>query len=120
MSRLTDKNDSACLWCVEDADCIGTCHLVEVYEKLRHYEDLEEQGRLIITKYAKGQTVYEVDTEIGVIEEYKVASSDVWHDVTSDNCDPWNRLDAFRENSPMVFATKEEAEAKLAELGGKA
>ena len=48
MERLT-KEFTSCEYC-EDVECTGyknSCMHRKVYEKLRHYEDLEEQGRLI-------------------------------------------------------------------------
>lgn len=86
--------------------------------KIAHYEDLEEQGMLIVAKYAKGQTVYSVDDETYEIQDYKVENHEVWSKVTTDHRDSWNYLDSFREDCPLVFATKEEAEAKVVELKG--
>ena len=56
MGRLTRKIEH--LWCVEGvgfAGCVmtcrysecGDCRISEAFTKLAHYEDLEEQGRLI-------------------------------------------------------------------------
>lgn len=92
MSRLTIR-----YYPTNEAEIYGSASIKEILEKLAHYEDLEEQGRLIVTKYAKGQTVYEVDDETSEIHEYKVGGNDVWHDVESDDCDVWNRLNSFRE-----------------------
>ena len=50
MSRLT-KEFTSCEYC-EDMDCTGyknSCMHRKVYAKLAHYEDLEEQNRLIVT-----------------------------------------------------------------------
>ena len=50
MSRLTDKNVIAvCAHCNSWDICKPDdgCFVKEVYKKLKHYEDLEEQGRLI-------------------------------------------------------------------------
>lgn len=61
MSRLTTQNHNACIVCGSmEADC-GTCGLKGVYEKLKHYEDLEEQGRLIEVKH--GRWMLESKTE---------------------------------------------------------
>lgn len=47
MSRLTKKNGKPCLHC-NALDCFADCkELFALYNKLAHYEDLEEQGRLI-------------------------------------------------------------------------
>ena len=53
MSRLTEKNKNVCDLCGQRNRCIGNdCQLVKLYDKLAHYKDLEEQGRLIDTHKA--------------------------------------------------------------------
>ena len=49
MGRLTKINEDACQFCRHWAWCIEEepCFLYEVYTKLAHYEDMEEQGRLV-------------------------------------------------------------------------
>ena len=44
MSRLTKKNECACQVCKDWETCHGdeSCIFYKVYEKLSHYEDLEE------------------------------------------------------------------------------
>lgn len=39
------------------------CHDKNVYEKLRYYEDLEEEGKLMIVPCKKGDTVYVICTK---------------------------------------------------------
>jgi hypothetical protein len=87
-----------------------------IRDKLAHYEDLEEAGRLIIAKYGKGQRVYEADAFKDEVLEYEITDHEVWHDVELRNSDTWGRMCAFGEGSSSVFATKSEAEAKLAEM----
>ena len=56
MSRLTDKNVIAvCAHCNSWDICKPDdgCFVKEVYKKLKHYEDLEEQGRLIEQKHGQ-------------------------------------------------------------------
>lgn len=56
MSRLTDKNVIAvCAHCNSWDICKPdeACFVKEVYEKLKHLEDLEEQGRLIEQKHGR-------------------------------------------------------------------
>lgn len=46
MNRLTDKNNGACEVCGGLVNCVD-CPLPDIFNKLAHYEDLEEQGRLV-------------------------------------------------------------------------
>ena len=74
-------------------------------DKLAHYEDLEEQGRLIELPCKVGDRVYEI---------YRFCIYGAWeideHRVT---------LEDLPHIGKTVFLTKEEAEAKLAELKGE-
>lgn len=99
MERLTDSNkeiptldDNAKYW-------------LKVYFKLKEYEDLEEQGRLIKLPCKVGDTVYHVVQ--GRIVEVS-------------NVDLFFLLLSVVENrfNNSVFLTKSEAEAKLEELRG--
>ena len=52
MSRLTERNKHVCNLCGQRSRCIrGDCQLVRLYDKLKHYEDLEEAGRLIVLDF---------------------------------------------------------------------
>lgn len=86
-------------------------------EKLGKYEDLEEQGRLVILPCKVGDTIYglhkamvcELDTEtIGIS---KMPSGEILYLI-----DGWE-LDKG-DFGKTVFLTKSEAEAKLKELRG--
>lgn len=87
--------------------------MAELREKLKYYEDLEEQGRLIKPPCAVGDTVYEILEEsvpspYFYIGEYKV------QDVSSKAvryADDWTSLDCMN-----LFFTREEAEKKLKEM----
>ena len=78
MERLTKKNDSGGHYypkCFEKCNGLGAsskcdnCEIMtSVCEKLGDYEDLEEQGRLIILPCKVGDTVY-VDNTILPIED---------------------------------------------------
>lgn len=122
MSRLTDKNDSACLWCRDDVDCLGNCHLAEVYERLQHYEDLEEQGRLIKLPCKVGDKVWAIrygeETDYIVVPmlilEIHIYEHGVFF-VPSENI----RAFRLKDFGTQVFLTKEEAEAKLAEINNR-
>lgn len=81
-------------------------------DKLAHYEDLEEQGRLIELPCAVGDTVYdiagkEIRKQIVDGVEYTKDGFFIYA-----NEDEW--IGMFGD---LVFLTKEEAEAKLKEAG---
>lgn len=92
--------------------------------KLADYEDMEEQGRLIELPCAVGDTVYR--TILDEVYEYTVGSFLV------DENGAWGMSLLFEQEEKKfaanmdcdnlgktVFLTKEEAEAKLAELKGE-
>lgn len=108
MERLTESNPSWIddeLW---ERACEPDCEEIDaVYRKLKEYEDLEEQGRLVQLPCKVGDTVYHVVQ--GRIVEVS-------------NVDLFFLLLSVAENrfNNSVFLTKSEAEAKLKELrGGK-
>ena len=106
MERLTESNPSWIddeLW---ERACEPDCEEIDaVYRKLKEYEDLEEQGRLISLPCKVGDTVYHVVQ--GRIVEVS-------------NVDLFFLLLSVVENrfNNSVFLTKSEAEAKLKELIG--
>ena len=82
MSRLTDEATYCLMRCADDYDSIGedcklykACFERKMYEKLKHYEDLEEQGRLIELPCKVGDTVYYLDD--GEIYYDKVSSIEI-------------------------------------------
>ena len=73
MDRLTESNPSWIddeLW---ERACEPDCEEIDaVYRKLKEYEDLEEQGRLIKLPCKVGNTVYRYVEEKGCVLEYTV------------------------------------------------
>ena len=104
MDRLTENNPSWIddeLW---ERACEPDCEEIDaVYRKLKEYEDLEEQGRLISLPCKVGDTVYHVVQ--GRIVEVS-------------NVDLFFLLLSVAENrfNNSVFLTKSEAEQKLKEM----
>lgn len=47
MERLTDEH-GICLNCDDITHCRMDCFYKQIYDKLKYYEDLEEQSRLIV------------------------------------------------------------------------
>lgn len=127
MSRLTEREPH---WLGEEfwvsAQEPDEEELDEVYMKLKHYEDLEEQGRLIELPCKVGDTVYLIYNSINdskwrlAIGFYSV--TDILLNV---NREPLVRISntygtfKLSEFGKKVFLTKEEAEAKLEELKGE-
>lgn len=108
--------DEAIKHCYEKADCseCGQEHkqLAEWLEELQRYKDLDEQGRLIELPCDVGDTVYDIagkEARKQIVDgiEYTADGFFIYA-----NEDEWlGRL------GDLVFLTREEAEAKLKELG---
>ena len=104
MDRLTESNPS---WIDDELlerACEPDCEEIDaVYRKLKEYEDLEEQGRLISLPCKVGDTVYHVVQ--GRIVEVS-------------NVDLFFLLLSVAENrfNNSVFLTQAEAEQKLKEM----
>lgn len=104
-----------------DDNFAGDCPaLTEIYEKLAHYEDLEEQGRLITLPCAVGDTVY------GIVWENCHDGKCPWLDTTgkctkggisSEYCPQevisWEFALEDLYNPRRFYLTREEAEAAL-------
>lgn len=117
MGRLTNSFDSYCITVCENMptsnwkeDCrfYEDCYARKIYEKLAHYEDLEEQGRLIELPCKVGDTVYVVDTDYTDIYDL---SSQYYFIIECEF-----ELYMITGLGIWVFLTKEEAEGKLKKL----
>lgn len=101
---------------------------LKVYFKLKEYEDLEEQGRLVILPCKMRDIIYVVTPGCKTVEECKVISVNYSNTATNGNVFYIEALPAtgsraligFYSNKigKTVFLTKSEAEAKLKELKG--
>ena len=127
--RLTMTSDKGGVAFTFDLDI--TCRpseaqkILKLAEKLKHYEDLEEQGRLIELPCKIGDTVYVVEDwgyrkelkerEVGVIALKGINdfSKEFWEDVYG------GILGNFSDIGKTIFLTKVEAEATLKELRGE-
>ena len=101
MDRLTTRS-SLCDGCPKEDWCHQYCFESELYERLAHYEGLEEQGRLVELPCKRGEKAYYITQNL---EGETIIASGIFHLA-------W--LDYYE----YIFATKEEAEAKLEEKGG--
>ena len=120
MERLTERNPSWIddeLW---ESACEPDCEEIDVvYRRLKDYEDLEEQGRLIKLPCKVGDTVYAMgfNNNKPIIYESVVLSRLITEKEIAFNV----KVDEFEINSQLkqsmidktVFLTKSEAEAKL-------
>lgn len=131
MERLTESNPSWIddeLW---ERACEPDCEEIDaVYRKLKEYEDLEEQGRLVKLPCKVGDTVWDNDYgrpcaytitafSFGECEEYicePVTTKEVVFYYTNSSGSITGSF-AESEIGKSVFLNKSEAESKLKELG---
>lgn len=134
MDRLTEKNlfmGNIVFNCGEhEKDCDGNCQdkscglLCAVVKKLKDYEDLEEQGKLLKLPCAMGDTVYEVQDLRKRIQLYTIIAVHIsncgnlygWE--LKDGKGIYSNVNGFSEYAlgKSVFLTYEEAEAALKKL----
>ena len=108
MERLTDSHKEIPTL-VDNAE-----YWLKVYFKLKEYEDLEEQGRLIKLPCKIGDKVWHIsgrDIKEDVISGIEYSYDGMFY--IWSNEDTW--LGGFND---IVFLTKSEAEVKLKELRG--
>lgn len=125
MERLTERNP---LW-INDEMWLNACEpdaeeIEAVYRRLKEYEDLEEQGRLIKLPCKIGDTVWEVNKERNIVSEFTIKSVTKYPLSIQFN---WKLVNGIYRNiagfadfhiGKTVFLTKSEAEAKLKEPRG--
>ena len=94
-------------------DCENN-YFISVQEKLREYEDLEEQGLLLRLPCKVGDTVYRIEnekitqTEITKYDIY--ADGSIWFSFSTSLSLPISKF------KTCIFLTKSEAEQKLKEM----
>lgn len=118
MERLTQTSDKGGVAFTFDLDVI--CQpsemkkILKIAEKLKDYEDLEEQGLLLRLPYKVGDTVYIIysDKETSFIEEpivKDVSTHRIWIE---------SRCYDYSDIGKTIFLAKAEAEQKLKEMEG--
>lgn len=129
MSRLTkwfadsdDYGHNSCFGGCESCNGVMCGYAVEMVEKLAHYEDLEEQGRLIELPCKVGDTIWAIfptwtpmECEVMAIE-ILTSTVNIEAKVVDNDAD---RIFWPADFGKTVFITKEEAEAKLNEIKGE-
>lgn len=98
--------------------------MADLREKLKEYEDLEEQGRLVKLPCKVGDTVYGINIDRNIASALKIISVKIYSYAIYFN---YQLIDGIYKNivsftdfdiGKTVFLTKSEAEAKLKELRG--
>lgn len=133
MERLTNfwGNLKKCVECAENSNCYSnnSCdHIANAIAKLRDYEDLEEQGKLLKLPVAVGDTVYEIcegfiepcTVEVIYIADYRDNDGNFSYmaeiDYDRKDC-PWVSTEIYLTDiGKTVFLTHEAAEAALKEM----
>ena len=130
MERLTESNPSWIddeLW---ERACEPDCEEIDaVYRKLKEYEGLEEQGRLIKLPCKVGDVVYRINIgamkpviPLRVVEyRFKIVGNCIREKICcSDDflCKQPSIIYYAEDIGNKVFLTKSEAEARLKELRG--
>lgn len=128
MERLTKWLDDKKALCIEVCEkectegyyeCPKCKPFTDVLVKLAHYEDLEEQGLLLKLPCKVGDKAYHV-IEDNIANPPIYISEHEIQDVSAKSvyfADDWWSFEEMREMN--AFLNKEEAEAKLKELGDK-
>ena len=124
MSRLTDKdwkNPESLMWTklglIPMRNEGYRASLSDALRKLAHYEDLEEQGRLIELPCAVGDTVYWISESDACL-----FCNSPCHERCEEGALKIKEIPfkphMLNEIGEIIFLTKEAAEAKLAEMEG--
>lgn len=61
MGRLTERNNDGTVFGVSNVSYMSYDEITAIFDKLAHYEDLEEQGKLVEQKH--GRWIYKHDEE---------------------------------------------------------
>ena len=100
----------------------GSCSQRKVWERLKEYEDLEEQGRLVVLPCKVGDTVYMptgrwrmTGFESDVCDGFHIARDGVLQVKVKNNT---GNHGTYGVPGKTVFLTSEEAERALADNGG--
>lgn len=119
MERLRFERCKKCgRWNGKWSHCMEIC-LTPYYalDEFNRYKELEEQGLLLKLPCKVGDTIYSVEFRdsaeiiLEKVDSFKITGNDIW---------VFGKYDKFiRRLGGSVFATKEEAEAKLKEMEGE-
>lgn len=139
MERLTEKNDVGSYYfpkCFEKCDGLGASskcdnceNMTNACEKLGAYEDAEEQGLLLRLPCKLGDALYRVNKgakePVIMMRVIQLCIKQIHKDRTVMRIDAINDADMDEscylscDIGKKIFLTREEAEAKLAEMEGE-
>ena len=137
MKRLTDKTN----YCTSCSDCdmpegkcvfLENCYERQIYNRLREYEDAEEQGVLVKNPYKPGELIFWVEEYadgydysgymfVASCNDFVISSSryihcDSFDEQLMEMCEESQEdcgVSFYMFHKDRVFATKEEAKAAL-------
>ena len=126
MERLTYENNNGCIYFVIDGEkvTINDVGILKVAQKLKEYEDLEEQGLLLRLPCKIGDTIYEVSYENRefVIKEH-IVKEFIYRayrfpriEIYCENENGFLVCNNIGKLDECLFITKAEAEQKLKEM----
>lgn len=120
MDRLTTVNGNNNIELVinESRVRIKDTDTLTVAKKLKEYEDMEEQDRLLKLPCKVGEIVYYINPNKNTINELVVYSFDI-RPLQHFACDYMGARLNFNQFGKTVFLTKEEAKAAMDKLKGK-
>lgn len=120
MDRLTTVNGNNNIELVinESRVRIKDTDTLAVAKKLKEYEDMEEQDRLLKLPCKVGEIVYYINPNKNTINELVVYSFDI-RPLQHFACDYMGARLNFNQFGKTVFLTKEEAKAAMNKLKGK-
>ena len=123
MERLTQINGNNEVYCIVDDKkiVVENIDMLKICQRLKLYEDLDEQGLLVRLPVSIGTTVYKFEPSVKetkeyiktIITRYEIFDDSIWFTFA-------NGLGRNIEDfGKTVFLTKEEAEQKLKEMENK-
>lgn len=124
LTKTSNKGGTALNFEVDITDNNGCMkNLVEVFKKLKHYEDLEEQGKLVKLPYKVGDKVVitfnyfgEVFIQEGwIVQELTITDEDIIGEFYC-NVTEESEERSFIRDRDTIFSTRDEAETRLKEL----
>ena len=120
MDRLTTVNGNNNIELVinESRVRIKDTDTLAVAKKLKEYEDMEEQDRLLKLPCKVGEIVYYINPNKNTINELVVYSFDI-RPLQHFACDYMGARLNFNQFGKTVFLAKEEAKAAMDKLKGK-
>lgn len=120
MERLTQINGNNEVYCIVDDKkiVVENIDMLKICQRLKLYEDLDEQGLLVRLPVSIGTTVYKFEPSVKETKEY-IKTTITRYEIFDDSI--WftfaNGLGRNIEDfGKTVFLTKSEAEQKLKEM----